>query len=202
MKIRTVGLGLLLVAVSAPAFAVPIINATRVRITNANNTWLQIAELQAVTFGNVNVAAAANGGVATGSIPGYDSYATPDKAIDGNTGGHYYTDKIFHPSTEGGTYFEVAFGASDLASLKIFGRTDCCSDRDIYNYSIFNASNVLLGSGTLDATGPTHSATVNFNVIGAVPEPATWAMMTLGFGIVGGALRSSRRRTRVTFATA
>lgn len=28
----------------------------------------------------------------------------------------------------------------------------------------------------------------------AVPEPATWALMILGFGAIGGALRSSRRR--------
>jgi hypothetical protein len=35
---------------------------------------------------------------------------------------------------------------------------------------------------------------------GAVPEPATWAMMILGFGVVGGALR--RRRQTVRFAAA
>jgi hypothetical protein len=29
---------------------------------------------------------------------------------------------------------------------------------------------------------------------GAVPEPATWAMMIGGFGLVGGAMRSARRR--------
>ena len=36
---------------------------------------------------------------------------------------------------------------------------------------------------------------VNFGAgqSGAVPEPATWAMMVLGFGAVGGALRSRRR---------
>ena len=34
----------------------------------------------------------------------------------------------------------------------------------------------------------------------AVPEPATWAMMIAGFGIVGASLR--RRRTTVTFAVA
>jgi len=33
---------------------------------------------------------------------------------------------------------------------------------------------------------------------GAVPEPATWAMMILGFGVMGGALR--RRRTLLTQA--
>ncbi len=32
----------------------------------------------------------------------------------------------------------------------------------------------------------------------AVPEPATWAMMITGFGLVGGSLR--RRRTRAGFA--
>lgn len=32
----------------------------------------------------------------------------------------------------------------------------------------------------------------------AVPEPATWAMMLLGFGFVGGALRSSKRRQKLT----
>lgn len=36
--------------------------------------------------------------------------------------------------------------------------------------------------------------------IGVVPEPATWGMMVLGFGAIGGMLRSRRRRTTVTFA--
>lgn len=35
--------------------------------------------------------------------------------------------------------------------------------------------------------------------VGAVPEPATWAMMILGFGVVGGAMR---RRTRQTVSYA
>jgi hypothetical protein len=33
---------------------------------------------------------------------------------------------------------------------------------------------------------------------GAVPEPATWAMLLLGFGLVGGALRSRKRREQLT----
>ncbi len=35
---------------------------------------------------------------------------------------------------------------------------------------------------------------------GPVPEPATWAMMIAGFGIMGGAMRYRRRQVRVTFA--
>ncbi|RYF19609.1 MAG: PEP-CTERM sorting domain-containing protein [Oxalobacteraceae bacterium] len=35
-----------------------------------------------------------------------------------------------------------------------------------------------------------------FNLTGAVPEPASWAMMICGFGMVGGAMR--RRKSKVT----
>lgn len=44
-------------------------------------------------------------------------------------------------------------------------------------------------SGTADPTG-------------AVPEPATWAMLILGFGLVGGAMRSAKRRQTATIAFA
>ncbi|MBM6577743.1 PEP-CTERM sorting domain-containing protein [Microvirga sp. SRT01] len=36
--------------------------------------------------------------------------------------------------------------------------------------------------------------------IGAVPEPSTWAMMIVGFGMVGGAMRRRRVSTKVSFA--
>jgi hypothetical protein len=36
--------------------------------------------------------------------------------------------------------------------------------------------------------------------VGAVPEPATWAMMLIGFGAVGGTARYRRRKTNVAFA--
>ena len=32
----------------------------------------------------------------------------------------------------------------------------------------------------------------NISISGAVPEPAAWALMILGFGLVGGALRRAR----------
>lgn len=40
------------------------------------------------------------------------------------------------------------------------------------------------------------------DVTAAVPEPSTWAMMLLGFGFVGGALRSGKRRQKVTVSYA
>lgn len=50
-----------------------------------------------------------------------------------------------------------------------------------------------------NCTGSTNNCDANFrvtgeNLVAAVPEPGTWAMMILGFGVVGRALR--RRATR------
>ena len=44
--------------------------------------------------------------------------------------------------------------------------------------------------------------TINFELPqqSAVPEPATWGMMIAGFGMMGGAMRTRRRRTKVSFA--
>lgn len=48
--------------------------------------------------------------------------------------------------------------------------------------------------------GATQNAFEFDNVAIAVPEPATWAMMIAGFGLVGGAMR--RRRSTVQYLTA
>ncbi|MBB4616653.1 PEPxxWA-CTERM sorting domain-containing protein [Sphingomonas abaci] len=38
------------------------------------------------------------------------------------------------------------------------------------------------------------------NVVFSVPEPSTWALMLIGFGMVGGAARYRRRKTAAAFA--
>jgi hypothetical protein len=40
------------------------------------------------------------------------------------------------------------------------------------------------------------------SVDGAVPEPSTWAMMLLGFGFVGGAMRTAKRRQKIAISYA
>jgi hypothetical protein len=39
--------------------------------------------------------------------------------------------------------------------------------------------------------------TLQIGDVSAVPEPATWGMMLLGFGLIGGALRAQRRQTTI-----
>ena len=51
------------------------------------------------------------------------------------------------------------------------------------------------------------SDTIRFNFtyagqIGAVPEPASWALLIAGFGLVGGAMRSASRRKNLTLSYA
>ncbi|RYF20060.1 MAG: PEP-CTERM sorting domain-containing protein [Oxalobacteraceae bacterium] len=42
--------------------------------------------------------------------------------------------------------------------------------------------------------------TLVFETAAVVPEPATWAMMLVGFGMLGGALRYRRRSSTITYA--
>lgn len=59
------------------------------------------------------------------------------------------------------------------------------SEQDIINWTFNNSYNPI----TTPPTGTIPPGTAP----GAVPEPATWAMMVLGFGLVGGAVRRKRR---------
>ncbi len=44
------------------------------------------------------------------------------------------------------------------------------------------------------------SVTASSSAVAAVPETATWGMMILGFGMIGGAVRSRKTKTAVSFA--
>lgn len=53
-------------------------------------------------------------------------------------------------------------------------------------------------AGSAGATGFADQLAVR--AIAAVPEPATWAMMFLGFGMMGASMRHRRKSTAVSFA--
>jgi hypothetical protein len=58
-------------------------------------------------------------------------------------------------------------------------------------------SNNSFGAYNLAITGPG-----NVSIGGAVPEPTTWAMMLLGFGLIGGAMRRKKSKQKVTVSYA
>ena len=61
----------------------------------------------------------------------------------------------------------------------------------------FDANNVNLNFQGL-AIAPDGVAVVD--LAGGVPEPAAWALMLAGFGLVGGAMRRRQQTVRVTYA--
>lgn len=61
--------------------------------------------------------------------------------------------------------------------------------------------NFATNAVTLTSGGATARGALTANVAAAVPEPGTWALMLLGFGAVGAAMRRQRRvRASVSFA--
>ena len=69
------------------------------------------------------------------------------------------------------------------------------------NISFFAQSGVTVDPYRVGGNG-TILAYVNASssAVAAVPETATWGMMILGFGVIGGAMRQRRRATTVRFA--
>lgn len=74
------------------------------------------------------------------------------------------------------------------------------------NFQLLGANGVFTSAGGplklayFDSNSGDNSGQISFN-ISAVPEPATWAMMLMGFGMIGFGLRTSRTKSvRVTYA--
>ncbi|MFS0771165.1 PEPxxWA-CTERM sorting domain-containing protein [Sphingomonas sp. 1P08PE] len=89
--------------------------------------------------------------------------------------------------TQGATFLNgtgVRFDAGDFKGISFFAPDFADSPR----YRI-------RGNGTILA-----NVTATSSAVGPVPEPATWAMMLVGFSMVGAATRYRRRSAKVAFA--
>jgi len=64
------------------------------------------------------------------------------------------------------------------------------------DYTGITTSRAYNNGVELEASG-TGALVTRFSNSGAIPEPATWALMLIGFGAAGGVLRSHRRRELV-----
>lgn len=90
----------------------------------------------------------------------------------------------FGPYTQDG--FTAAYGT-------LVGRIG-----DTYYNLGANNNLVATSSGQLelfywDSNNGDNAGSISFNILNGVPEPGTWAMMILGFGLIGTALRRARK---------
>ncbi|WP_246128955.1 PEP-CTERM sorting domain-containing protein [Colwellia demingiae] len=163
----------LILSVSSIANA-GLINVSYLEITNAKGDWLQVGEVIANDMFNNDVALT---GFATATAPHqWSAISGPEKAIDGITLGNYNLGQIFHEQFKGSTLTVTFDSLQDLSSIQIFGRTDCCSSRDIYNVSFYGEDSNLIATYTDIAPG------VSIDV----PEPSTLAIFALGImGLAG-----------------
>lgn len=97
-------------------------------------------------------------------------------------------------------YTDVAFGDDrfDYGASATVGIQNVLSAGQVVQWS-FNQP-TLQANQSLCFTVSPNAACQSIAPTGAVPEPATWAMMIGGFGIVGGALRRRATAARVSFA--
>jgi hypothetical protein len=98
------------------------------------------------------------------------------------------TDRFYVGAGNENSGVTIAQWASSFAAGSFVTAISVGSGGGAGDYHAF-ADNVTLATGT-------GSTTYNFEVA-AVPEPASWALMLTGFGLVGATMR--RRRIRVAF---
>jgi PEP-CTERM motif len=58
--------------------------------------------------------------------------------------------------------------------------------------NIASGPHAITVQGNWDTGGGSYGGQLDFNVTSSVPEPATWGLMLVGFGVAGAALRSRR----------
>ena len=97
-------------------------------------------------------------------------------------------------------YFTLSYGNSNTGTYRANFSTDIlgASPADFkVSYSVKGGSSFFTSkSSSVVAT----STAIVTDTAGAVPEPATWAMMMLGFGSMGYAMRRRKSAPRIRFA--
>lgn len=119
----------------------------------AGSACVQIAEVEVYANG-VNVAAAANGGTATGTSV-WSSESNAPRAIDGVKPASY--PNIYHSACYNGDTLTVTFARPvKVERIVVWGRQDYGPERDMFSYSLTGGSPVR--TGVVDARSGMGSA--------------------------------------------
>lgn len=168
-----------------------LINVKSIEISNALGDWLQVAEVVALDMLGNDVALSSAGAVAS-SPDTWDSKTSAINAIDGNTLGNYSLSQIFHEGQDGSNdTLTITFASLvELMSIQIFGRTDCCTQRDFYKVTFLDASAKSLFTIQADSRNGAHPVielpnTVQQSVVNEVSAPGTIALFGLALVVLG-----------------
>lgn len=171
-----------------------------------------IDRIRIVANTNENYVFNPNDGSLTAATPVFYAAGDPNAGLDPDVVASAYTSSTFgapgsstqlysidvrqglltRQANSAGTLETVGAVGVDLGSrtsFDIFG-TDAFVQNGRRFYSID------LGTGAMTQIGLTDRALFGIAIVDPIPEPASWAMMLLGFGAVGAGLRQRRRTVR------
>ena len=133
-------------------------------------------------------------------------FYSPENAILNVTNGFSTGFSFFYSSATAGrvnVWSGLNATGNILGTIALTGQYDtgCAGDPTGRYCNWTNAGVTFAGTASSIDFGGTDAGTTAFDditfgsdVAGAVPEPSTWAMLLLGFGAVGGALRIGRKK--------
>lgn len=92
-----------------------------------------------------------------------------------------------------GLYSGLGTGGTLLQMGTVNPRVDGTQSASLSSFTVGMGTYTIAYTGTVMGAPASVGSSITFGPA-AVPEPAGWAMMIAGFGLVGGAMRASRRR--------
>ena len=134
-----------------------------------------------------------------GSCCNYGAPVTGIMYIDGLS--ESYSGAYFghHANINTGTYNEVSSSVRDSLTVAAdvyasgYGNP-IGNNADYHQFGTFDVTGAATHSGSVTFLGATLELTPSTVTFSAAPEPATWALMMLGAGGMGAALRTGRRK--------
>jgi hypothetical protein len=155
-------------------------NVSSIKITSSVGDNLQVSEVIAKETGTGDdLALRSKGATATGSTLYQGSPDSPDYAIDGIGPSAY--PNIFHSATKSSceSLLVKLASPSSIDTLTIYGRTDQCSERDVYNVELLDIlGNTLFSAQNNNANNVDHIVTITLSGLGIVVKPYTFTSGT------------------------